>query len=85
MKQLSEWIDEIAKEAMQAQEKMLVNDIIDIYKGDYKDYGTYLKEKELIIKYCKEQAQKKEMSVCFEPLLLAEPIFNYIKIKGENE
>lgn len=85
MKQLSEWIDEVVKDATQAQERILVDDIIDIYKGDYKDYDTYLAYKSVIIKHCRELAQKKEMSICVEPILLAEPIFNYINSKGENE
>ena len=83
MKQISEWIDEIAKAAMQAQERMLIDDIIDIYKGEYEDYGEYLKTNEQVNELTKKFQE--EMSICVEPILLAEPIFNYIKNKGESD
>lgn len=85
MKQLSEWLDEVVKDATQAQERMLIDDIIDIYKGEYEDYDEYLKYKKVIIEHSRELAKKNEMSICVEPILLAEPIFIYIKSKGENK
>ena len=79
MKQLSEWLDEVVKDATQAQERMLIDDVIDIYNGEYEDYDSYIKFKGKIIKHCIGLNQKNEMSICVEPILLAEPIFNYIK------
>ena len=85
MKQISEWIEETAKDAMQCQEKMLINDIINIYKGEYSDYGLYLKEKELLIRNIEEQAKKENVAIFIKPLFLAEPAFTYAKSKGEKD
>ena len=82
MKQISEFMEEITKAAMQQQEKMLIDDVINIYNGKYKDYSFYIGEKEALNKLIEKQTQK-EMTICLRPLCLAEPIFNYIKNKGE--
>ena len=84
MKQISEFMEEITKAAMQQQEKMLIDDVINIYNGKYKDYNLYLKEKELLNDLIEKQT-KEEMIFRLKALCLAEPIFNYIKNKGEDE
>lgn len=92
MKPVHEIIDETIREGMQAQEKMLINDIIDIYNGEYKNYSSYLKEKQLFNERIEEQAnnigkQSKEITtvICVKALLIAEPMFTYIKNKGDVE
>lgn len=85
MKQISEWIEEITKDAMQCQEKLLINDIIDIYNGKYEDYGSYLKEKKLLNDFIEERAKREKFAVFIKPLFLAEPAFTYAKSKGEED
>ena len=84
MKQISELMEEITQEAMQAQEKMLIDDVINIYNGKYENYSAYLKEKELLNDLIEKQT-KEEMTIRLKALCLAEPIFNYTKNKGEDD
>ena len=78
MKQISEIMEEAVKNAMQSQDEMIVDDVIDIYNGKYKDYGSYLKEKELLNELIDKQANEK-LTIRLKVLLLPETMFNYIK------
>lgn len=85
MTKISEIIEEMAKGVMQCQEKLLINDIIDIYNGKYEDYGSYLKEIEFLNELIDEQAKKENVAIVVRPLPMVERAFTYAKSKGKED
>lgn len=81
MKDFDEIMGQIVKEGAQTQEKMLINDVINIYNGEYPDYRAYLHEKQSQINYAREQNK-----ICYVmPLCIAKPTFDYIKSRRDND
>lgn len=82
MKEFKEIMVQIVESGKKTQEKMLINDIINIYNGEYHDYGAYLNEKQAQIDYAREQNKKCTSIFYVMPLCVSEEIFNFAKSRG---
>ena len=83
MKEFDEIMEQIAESGAKTQEKMLINDVINIYNGEYHDYKAYLNEKQAQIDYAREQNQKCTGTFYVMPLCVSEEIFNFTKSRRD--
>ena len=80
MNDYNEILNQIVESGMKTQEKMLINDIINIYNGDYHDYRAYLEEKQKQINHAHEQSKS---TFYVMPLCVSGEIFNFVKSRGD--
>ena len=85
MKEFKEIMVQIVESGKKTQEKMLINDIINIYNGEYHDYGAYLTEKQAQIDYARKQNQKSTGTFYVMPLCVSEEFFNFAKSRRDNK
>ena len=89
---MEEQINKIQAELKEKQEQLLIDDVIDIYNGKYKNYESYYKEKHRLNEIIYQTNKK---SITFNPEktnftynyyvylpIYDERTFNYIKTKG---
>lgn len=91
MKNFEDFKETALKAISQAEELMIVNDILDIYKGKYSTYYTYKCHKNGLIALAKEQNNKtceledNAVKTCFylEPKILPFETWSYIRQQRE--
>ena len=84
------FLEEITKSVSQAQERFIVDDILDIYNGKYNQYYSYVNAKKFLIEKAREQNQKIYMkdnevkySIFVEPVILSGETYTYICERAE--
>lgn len=90
---IQEIVEETAKKQEQKRQEMFIDDVLDIYKGFYKNYETYNKVYNKRIEYIKEMKEKDydnmlrkvqdgiylfSQHLYIEPCFIGKDIFDYI-------